>query len=227
MHFHLPKPLHGWREFVGEVGIIVLGVLIALTAQEVAQEFRNREDATQLRQSMTDELANDRARWEANHHDVPCALSQLDSLGIWAARPGSDRIVNFGGPTMWTMHDSAWQIARSSPVMTSLSLKERDLFASLYFALEFQQREMEKALDDLGRVRALAKTADKSISRNALPAAAAEAQNAIKLFDGNFDYVEKRFDKLHIQGSPRDELGAEAVNYPNGCPPLAPTPSGG
>ncbi len=26
MHFHLPKPLHGWREFVGEVGIIVVGV---------------------------------------------------------------------------------------------------------------------------------------------------------------------------------------------------------
>jgi hypothetical protein len=20
MHFHLPKPLHGWREFAGEVG---------------------------------------------------------------------------------------------------------------------------------------------------------------------------------------------------------------
>ena len=30
MHIHLPKPLHGWRVFVGEVAIIVLGVLIAL-----------------------------------------------------------------------------------------------------------------------------------------------------------------------------------------------------
>ena len=26
MHFHLPKPLHGWREFFGEVAIIVLGL---------------------------------------------------------------------------------------------------------------------------------------------------------------------------------------------------------
>jgi hypothetical protein len=24
-HFHVPKPLHGWREFIGEVGIIVIG----------------------------------------------------------------------------------------------------------------------------------------------------------------------------------------------------------
>jgi type IV secretory pathway VirB2 component (pilin) len=38
MDFHLPKPL-GWREFVGEVGIIVLGVLIALGAGQVVEYF--------------------------------------------------------------------------------------------------------------------------------------------------------------------------------------------
>ena len=32
MHFHVPKPLHGWRAFTGEVGIIVIGVLIALAS---------------------------------------------------------------------------------------------------------------------------------------------------------------------------------------------------
>ena len=37
MHFHLPKPLHGWREFAGEVGIIVLGVLIALGAEQLVE----------------------------------------------------------------------------------------------------------------------------------------------------------------------------------------------
>ena len=37
MHFHLPKPLHGWREFAGEVGIIVLGVLIALAADALIE----------------------------------------------------------------------------------------------------------------------------------------------------------------------------------------------
>jgi len=33
MQVHVPKPLHGWREFAGEVGILVLGVLIALGAE--------------------------------------------------------------------------------------------------------------------------------------------------------------------------------------------------
>ncbi|HEX5237796.1 MAG TPA: hypothetical protein VFW39_04955 [Sphingomicrobium sp.] len=37
MHFHLPKPLHGWRQLAGEVGIIVLGVLIALAAEQAVE----------------------------------------------------------------------------------------------------------------------------------------------------------------------------------------------
>lgn len=30
MLFRLPQPLHGWREFVHEVIIVVIGVLLAL-----------------------------------------------------------------------------------------------------------------------------------------------------------------------------------------------------
>lgn len=40
MHFHLPKPLHGWREFAGEVGIIVIGVLIALGAEQLVEQVQ-------------------------------------------------------------------------------------------------------------------------------------------------------------------------------------------
>ena len=43
MHFHLPKPLHGWRAFAGEVGIIVIGVLIALGAEQLVEAARWRE----------------------------------------------------------------------------------------------------------------------------------------------------------------------------------------
>lgn len=39
MHVHLPKPLHGWRAFAGEVGIIVLGVLVALGLDQVADQI--------------------------------------------------------------------------------------------------------------------------------------------------------------------------------------------
>jgi hypothetical protein len=29
-HFHLPKPLHGWSEILGEIDIIALGVMMAV-----------------------------------------------------------------------------------------------------------------------------------------------------------------------------------------------------
>ena len=44
MHFHLPKPLHGWREFVGEIAIIVIGVLIALGAEYLIQQWHWHEE---------------------------------------------------------------------------------------------------------------------------------------------------------------------------------------
>ena len=42
MHFQLPKPLHGWRQFFGEVGIIVICVLIALGAGKQAPSTLSR-----------------------------------------------------------------------------------------------------------------------------------------------------------------------------------------
>ena len=48
MKIHFPQPLHGWREFTGEVGVIVLGVLIALGAQQAVEwvHFRNEQRNT-------------------------------------------------------------------------------------------------------------------------------------------------------------------------------------
>ena len=56
MHFHLPKPLHGWREFAGEVGIIVIGVLIALGFEQGVESLnwasKARAAKSELHQQM-------------------------------------------------------------------------------------------------------------------------------------------------------------------------------
>jgi hypothetical protein len=57
MHFHLPKPLHGWRQFVGEVGIIVIGVLIALGAEQLVELVHERQVAGQARENVRAEAA--------------------------------------------------------------------------------------------------------------------------------------------------------------------------
>ena len=64
MHFHLPKPLHGWREFTGEVGIIVLGVLIALGAEQVVETIHTHQRIRETRAALDAELSRDLAAFE-------------------------------------------------------------------------------------------------------------------------------------------------------------------
>ena len=45
MRFTSLTPIHGWRAFWGEVGIIVIGVLIALGARQVAMAPAHRRGA--------------------------------------------------------------------------------------------------------------------------------------------------------------------------------------
>src|SRR3954468_4362612 len=84
MHFHLPKPLHGWREFAGEVGIIVVGVLIALGAEQVVESVHWRKSVSQMRQAMRSELGIDRKRLEINLAQDSCMNERLDAILRWA-----------------------------------------------------------------------------------------------------------------------------------------------
>src|SRR6266550_8896503 len=104
MHFRLPKPLHGWRAFAGEVGIIVVGVLIALAAQQVMESIHEREDIAQLRGAFRAELADDRARWEDMRTADRCTLQRLGTLERWGATaPADARLVNAFHLMLWNM----------------------------------------------------------------------------------------------------------------------------
>lgn len=56
MHIHLPKPLHGWREFVGEVGVIVLGIFTALALEQLIESFHEARIGSEARESVRAEV---------------------------------------------------------------------------------------------------------------------------------------------------------------------------
>src|ERR1700751_6074878 len=84
MHFHLPKPLHGWREFAGEVGIIVIGVLIALGAEQVVESFHWRHEVGETRKALDAEPARDMAGFDWRWKQRPCGHQRLAELDRWA-----------------------------------------------------------------------------------------------------------------------------------------------
>lgn len=80
MHFHLPKPLHGWREFAGEVGIIVVGVLIALAAEQVVEDLHWRSEGHNAVESLKVEMAQHFGDASEAMITAPCVDQQLKLL---------------------------------------------------------------------------------------------------------------------------------------------------
>jgi hypothetical protein len=80
MHFHLPKPLHGWREFAGEVGIIVIGVLIALGAEQAVSSLHDRSEARHAEENVVSEVEQDLDIFRRRAAIKPCIDRRLDEI---------------------------------------------------------------------------------------------------------------------------------------------------
>jgi hypothetical protein len=155
MHIHLPKPLHGWRELAGEVGIIVLGVLIALAADALIERASWRQKVELADRNMRVEI--ERNRTNAAQYAIlqPCADRVLDRMTadlINGNTADLNRLHAIGEPFVteaWTA--TAWEAAvagqigehmdsqrflnyaeafRRSAMMTDMQFRLRDNYAA-------------------------------------------------------------------------------------------------
>src|SRR5690349_3803007 len=126
MHFHLPKPLHGWREFAGEVGIIVIGVLIALGAGQVVDVINQRGDARAARENVVDEIEQNLDIFRRRAEIQPCIDRRLDEIEqlIRSAPAPLPRPLWIGRPQIYEFYTQRWTTA-SSGGRTSLLTPER------------------------------------------------------------------------------------------------------
>jgi hypothetical protein len=123
MHFHLPKPLHGWRAFVGEVGIIVIGVLIALGAEQVVEDWHWRSQAKEARAALRSEVRDDDLpQAYARLALAPCLDRQLKDLQT-AFDSNMDRsqfaaLAKAYRPPARTWDDQAWNAVVATGVLS-------------------------------------------------------------------------------------------------------------
>ena len=152
MHLQLPKPLHGWRAFAGEVGVIVLGVLIALGAQQAVEALHWRNETATLRENLHREIRDD--QWNAAlqvmisdciRQRIAHLESKLDQPGAaWAADPiqGGDEKrwsalpIAFKFPSILSFYTSGhWQTALASGELAHMSDGERNGYSYMYQAI--------------------------------------------------------------------------------------------
>jgi hypothetical protein len=82
MEIHTPKsPIHGWREFLKEVSMIVLGVLIALGAELTVEALRIRGQVAEAQPVIPHELASNAASGVIRMRMSRCQDQRLNGIG--------------------------------------------------------------------------------------------------------------------------------------------------
>ena len=149
----LPTPLNGWRVFVGEVGVIVLGVLIALGAQEAVETLRWREEVRRTEDALTIEIADSILHASERQMLNRCLSDRLAHLiakvstndGLWRgdqmpigrAATGVVTVV----PTAYRTpnrrwNDNVWEAAKNSGVFNHMPRERVAAFSKIYARMD-------------------------------------------------------------------------------------------
>jgi hypothetical protein len=149
MHIHLPKPMHGWRDFAGEVGIIVIGVLIALGFGQLAQLLHDRSSANEARGAVRAEVRENLwwvERREAHERCVEQTLSELGDV-LTRARNGQPTpvIVAVDFPNHSKITSLRWDANAQAGRASLFSGDEQRLLANVYYSTqEFWSSQSEE-----------------------------------------------------------------------------------
>ena len=159
MHVHLPKPLHGWRAFAGEVGIIVLGVLIALAAEQLVEKAHQRQVGLQAERVIRNEIGLNLGRLQSRTGIYTCVVRRLDEIQKLLDGTASDP--NFvtpawiGRPQYWTFLNSRWDAESQAGGAALVDPARLSQYGIMYNRLVNVLTEMDAEQGDWARLRTL------------------------------------------------------------------------
>ena len=233
MRFLLPKPIHGWRVLAGEVGIIVIGVLIALGAQQVAEAVQWREKVRAGEETLRKDYVTILANAGERKGEDRCIRARLLELrNILDAHPGSlPAIGHIGSPPRRPWYPGSWDGLVAADVSTHMPRDETLALSAIAQQARLAEDGARLELDDwnvlytmVGPARALAPGEAAQI-RKALTDAAAQLNwmrlNAPQLEQTIFDTRLLRKDDLkQVREEVRVHLGGPNARHI--CGPIAP-----
>jgi hypothetical protein len=134
MHVHLPKPVHGSRALAGEVGIIVIGVLIALGAEQLVERLHWRHVLGDYRAALHEEVAHNIATYSYRMQQDHCADARMAELQRWLGswRAGHSLAIRgpIGLPQSLMVFSGVWA-SRSAEIASCMPLAEQLAYSKL------------------------------------------------------------------------------------------------
>ena len=130
------RPLDGWRRFFGEVGIIILGVLVALGLGAIATEIVWRAEVHQARDALGHELGEAIGQGRERVNVAPCVerrLNQLARIISDSERDGQlPPLGDIRQPPWRTWNSGIWDSAVAAQTASHFPREEAIGFVSFY-----------------------------------------------------------------------------------------------
>ncbi len=141
MDIHKPKPWHGWREFLKEYVIIVVGVLTALGAEQGVERLHVLGEVSEARAALHAEISRQMRSLTLEAQENACWPAKLDAFEAWAR--GEAPKPKPQGALMQSLSETAWETARTGAV-THMGLEERLALANFYDGIENQRPQIHE-----------------------------------------------------------------------------------
>ena len=146
MDIHKPKPWRGPREFLKEIGTIVIGVLMALGAEQAVEWVHTQEQVRSARAALHDEISGNATYAAEALAEDRCTDAWFDRLTVWAkggARPDAkDAMVSLS-----VYPATVWDIVKTGAV-AHMPLKEQLAYAQIYFYFQTGSELAERQRND-------------------------------------------------------------------------------
>lgn len=190
MHVHKPRVAHTLGEFLSEIGVIVIGIVIALGGEQTIEWLHWRHEVAETREALGHELAGDIGVAQYRVQVAPCIARRLTELktAIDAhARGAPVRLLGpVGQPQFPHIHNNVWQMALASQTVVHMPLELRLRYAGLYDSMDWLSAKEQAESEAWSRLTEIDDAADLGAEDwAALRQARAEAAALTEKVDAN------------------------------------------
>lgn len=199
MDIHKPHAAKNWREFLIEIGTIVVGILIALGLEQAIESYREHQRVEDSRQAIEVELRAGLAQAHSEVDMTDCTRQQLavlsDAIGKGERARVQRLLAEARLPGAFSFSDSAWSTALASGITDHLDRNEQAIYPALYTILGLARERQQQYFQSRLRLQSLTRS---GLAQS--PAASAAAVTAMSELTANLGFLQGMLPD-YIQGA--------------------------
>jgi hypothetical protein len=135
MEIHKPRSVHSFREFLSELGVVVLGIVIALSGEQLIEHMRDGHKASEARTGIRDEIGMNIAVLLSRSSTQSCIDQRIDEIGRLLDASDTTNYVAplwLGRPQIWEMLHARWQVVSQAGRAPLLAPEEQAGYGFVY-----------------------------------------------------------------------------------------------